>query len=188
MKKIICFIKWLLVVLVIGMLITLCTREYMKDRGLISPHSGKKATEQQFSNLSDRISKIENTLKSNDADDMDYRDDTENNDISEVRAENERLNKKLSKLKQQIGVAEDSEYMRLKFKRDGKFYKNSNPEVKFYSNPDCGRGDKIKGDLTFLSKDVDTITNDADITVYCVVLDTGKVCFCTKYPSFIEVE
>lgn len=183
MKKMIPFIKWLLVIIAILILVTLCTREYLKDRGLIRLNSGKKVTNQQYSELVERMDKVEDKL---DISNTDYADYTENNDISEVSSENERLRKKVSKLKQKIGVAEDSEYMRLKFKRDGKYYKNSNPEVKFYSNPDCGRGDKIKGDLIFLSKYVDTITNDADITVYCVVLDTGKVCFCTKYPSFIE--
>lgn len=96
--------------------------------------------------------------------------------LKEANSEKEELEKKAN------AIANDGNYLNVKFPSDGNFYKEAYDQVQFYSNSAC----TIKIDNPrFMSPEIDSAQAENGLNIYCLRLDSGMICYCTESPYLI---
>lgn len=103
----------------------------------------------------------------------------------EIDAESnlEDANKRIAELEQQISSGvEDNTYINIKFPSDGNYYKEAYDEVQFYSDPYC----TVKlSNVRFMSPNIDNSQAENGLSIYCLRMDNGEICYCTESPYLI---
>lgn len=79
----------------------------------------------------------------------------------------------------------DSTYLNVKFPSDGNYYKEAYDSVIFYEDPTCTI--EIEN-VRFWSPVIDTAKAKNGLDIYCLRLDSGKICYCTQSPYLITEE
>ena len=103
--------------------------------------------------------------------------------ISDLESQLEDANSKIAELEQQIsGGVQDNVYFNLRFPTDGNYYKEAYDDVQFYSDPTC----TVKiSNVRFISAEVDSRQAENGLEIYCLRMDNGRICYCTKEPYLI---
>ena len=118
----------------------------------------------------------------------------ESGTIESTRQQNEKikeLQKEVEKYEQEADLkeqeetsreVEDNTYLTVKFPFDGSYYKEAYDQVTFYSDPTCT--EEI-ADARFMSPEIDTAQAKNGLSIYCLRLDNGEICYCTDSPYLI---
>lgn len=110
-------------------------------------------------------------------------DGKESEDVTELRQQLADAQIQITELEQQTnGVTDDGTYVSLKFPSDGNYYKEAYDSVTFYSDPECTQ--KIFN-VRFMSPEVDSTQAENGLSIYCLRMDNGKICYCTDVPYLI---
>lgn len=105
-------------------------------------------------------------------------------EISELESQLEEANSKVAELEQQInGVTNDETYLNIAFPTDGNYYKDAYDEVKFYADSSCTI--EVAGKVRFMSATQKQEQAKNGLQIYCLRMDSGKICYCTESPYLI---
>ena len=101
-----------------------------------------------------------------------------------LKEENEQLKEENKKLQQELAnnKGEDSAFMNLLFTTDGEFYKEAYGDVQFYADSSCTQ--EINN-VRFVSAKIISSEAENGLNIYCLRMDNGEICYCTKSPYLI---
>lgn len=110
-------------------------------------------------------------------------DGKESEEVTELRQQLADAQIQITELEQKTnGITDDGTYVSLKFPSDGNYYKEAYDSVTFYSDPECTQ--KISN-VRFMSAKIDSAQAENGLSIYCLRMDNGKICYCTDSPYLI---